>query len=138
MPEVSTSGPCEMHLQARRATHITPIHEPPSGLEYSLLGNRLLTQPAFMFCPPGFDDEEFRQKDRTQKNRITEQGADQRGSSGHFGITMIRRSLPASGNRRNQITSNGLRRHHRPLVGMERWSRYVLALDTIPRRQATW
>jgi hypothetical protein len=51
---------------------------------------------------------------------------------------MIRRSLPASGNRRNQITSNGLRRHHRPLVGMERWSRYVLALDTIPRRQATW
>ena len=54
MPEVSTSGPCEMHLQARRATHITPIHEPPSGLEYSLLENRLLTQPAFMFRPPGF------------------------------------------------------------------------------------
>jgi hypothetical protein len=44
---------------------------------------------------------------------------------GHFGITMLRRSLPAPGNSRNQITSNGLRRHHRPLVGMERWSRCV-------------
>ncbi len=72
MPEVSTSGPCELHLQARRATHFLRVHVPPSGLEYSLLENRLLTQPAFMFRPPGFDDEEFRQKDRTQKNRITE------------------------------------------------------------------
>jgi hypothetical protein len=61
-----------LHLQARRATHFLRVHVPPSGLEYSLLENRLLTQPAFMFRPPGFDDEEFRQKDRTQKNRITE------------------------------------------------------------------
>jgi hypothetical protein len=72
MPEVSTSGPCELHLQARRATHFLRVHVPPSGLEYSLLENRLLTQPAFMFRPPGFDDEEFRQEDRTQKNLINE------------------------------------------------------------------
>ena len=55
MPEVSTSGPCELHLQARRATHFLGVHVPPSGLEYSLLENRLLTQPAFMFRPPGYD-----------------------------------------------------------------------------------
>jgi hypothetical protein len=54
MPEVSTSGPCELHLQARRAIHFLGVHVPHSGLEYSLLGNRLLTQPAFMFRPPGF------------------------------------------------------------------------------------
>ena len=72
MPEVSTSGPCELHLQARRATYFLCVHVPPSGLEYALLRNRLLTQPAFMFRPPGFDDEEFGQKDRTQKNRFTE------------------------------------------------------------------
>jgi hypothetical protein len=54
MPEVSTSGPCVLHLQARRATHSLRVHVPPSGLEYSLLGDRLLTQPAFMFRPPGF------------------------------------------------------------------------------------
>ena len=38
---------------------------------------------------------------------------------------MLPRSLPASGNSRNQIQSNGSKRHHRPLVGMERWSRCV-------------
>jgi integrase len=32
MPEVSTSGPCELHLQARRATHFLRVHVPPSGL----------------------------------------------------------------------------------------------------------
>jgi hypothetical protein len=32
MPEVSTSGPCEMHLQAWRATHFLRIHVSPSGL----------------------------------------------------------------------------------------------------------
>ncbi len=72
MPEVSTSGPCVLPLQARRATHSLLVHVPPSGLEYSLLGNRLLTQPAFMFRPPGFDDEEFVQKDKTQKNLTNE------------------------------------------------------------------
>jgi hypothetical protein len=61
-----------LHLQARRATHFLGVHVPPSGLEYSLLGDRLLKQPAFMFRPPGFDDEESGQKDRTQKNRINE------------------------------------------------------------------
>ena len=43
----------------------------------------------------------------------------------HFGITMLRRSLSASGSSRNQNTSGGSRRHHRPLVGMERWSSCV-------------
>jgi hypothetical protein len=57
MPEVSTSGPCVLQLQARRATPVLRALVPPSGLEYSVLGNRLLTQPAFMFCPPGFGDE---------------------------------------------------------------------------------
>jgi hypothetical protein len=110
-----------LHLQARRATHSLRVHVPPSGLEYSLLGNRLLTQPAFMFRPPGFDDEESGQKDRTQKNLINECELTSDEVVCHFDITMLRRSLPASGNSRNQITSNGLRRHHRPLVGMERW-----------------
>jgi hypothetical protein len=52
-PEVSTSGPCVLHLQARRATHFLHVHVPPFGLEYSLLRNRLLTQPAFHVSPSG-------------------------------------------------------------------------------------
>jgi hypothetical protein len=52
-PEVSTSGPCVLHLQARRATHFLRVHVPPFGLEYSLLRNRLLTQPAFHVSPSG-------------------------------------------------------------------------------------
>jgi hypothetical protein len=50
MPEVSTSGPCELHLQARRATHFLGVHVPPSGLrqrrEIALLSRALTSDEA--------------------------------------------------------------------------------------------
>ena len=50
MPEVSISGPCELHLQARRATHFLRVHVPPSGLrqrrEIALLSRALTSDEA--------------------------------------------------------------------------------------------
>ena len=138
MPEVSTSGPCELHLQARRATHFLRVHVPPSGLEYSLLRNRLLTQPAFMFRPPGFDDEEFRQEDRTQKNLINECEL----TRDEAVVTLVSQCYHAACLRRAIAVTRSRAMDRNATIGrLSAWSGgrdASLALATIPRRQATW